>query len=197
MCDKLEFARIRFAAEGFSRITLRAARLASLEIDGEDRLLLLSAVGAETAVKAVRGLLLANNVQPTAGWYRVGDERHRRLHKDEAGYRAAISRLAAGVFHLMVTTKRPGFLARLDEASLWAELISDRYTTPLLRPWVPWLRQRLEEEDLLQQADGHASEAGLLSATTEDLDELVSEGVRRGVLKLEEEEVIHGDLQRR
>ena len=56
--------------------------------------------------------------------------------------------------------KVPGLILALSEESLWQELRSDRYTTPILRAWVPWLLERLKEDGGLAEADGGRLQRG-------------------------------------
>jgi hypothetical protein len=63
--------------------------------------------------------------------------------------------------------------------ALWA----DPFTTPVLPEWVPYLRTALEEACLLMELSGEGCWSAYLTASTEDLDRLVSFGIRSGVLK--------------
>ena len=120
---------------------------------------------------------------------RVFDNPSRSLEKARnghvVGYEARTARIGPGAVHLVARAKLDGLMADISAAALWQELSGDRFTTPLLRCWTPWLRQRLIEEELLVEADGHNCSAGLLSATPEELDKLVADGVRLGNLNLQ------------
>jgi hypothetical protein len=107
--------------------------------------------------------------------------------RDGNGYqRVAFVKLGYGLAHALFVAKTPGLLTDLSEPALWRELSGPRYTTPLLRAWVPYLRKRLREEGLLLPCLGHRCTAGVLGATDGDLDDLVSKGIKQGVLRLEE-----------
>ncbi len=184
-----------------SKITLRCEEIAW---DGRgyrrgysgESLLALSAVGADTAVKAVRAMLCEPSVRAVFEWlpHPEDEKRHRtRLEKwmnggrKAVGYEAKTSVIGRHAVHLVATARVDGLLADTSAEALWAELNGEGYTTPILKWWMPWLRGRLIESRLLTEAGGYSTNAGILSATTEQLDELVSEGVRTGRLELKGE----------
>lgn len=59
-----------------------------------------------------------------------------------------------------------------------------RYTTPLLRSWIPWLRKALTKDGGIVAGEGFASSAGVLTIKPDDLDALVYSGVRKGKLRM-------------
>jgi hypothetical protein len=75
-------------------------------------------------------------------------------------YGAAVARLAPGVVHLVAVAKIPGLMPNLSEDHLWAELSGPRYTTPLLRSWIPWLKQAMVGSGGIVVAQGMASTVG-------------------------------------
>lgn len=107
-------------------------------------LLVLSATGPDTAAKAVRASLYQPDVE-AAFLLNAGDTTQRllkaRLTASAKGviYRASLTKLAPGVVHLVALAQIPGLMPKLSDDHLWAELAGPRYTTPLLRRWVPWL----------------------------------------------------------
>jgi hypothetical protein len=109
------------------------------------------------------------------------------LGRASEGYvRAGVAHLGYGVAHALFVARAPGLLRDCTEDALWRELCGPRYTTPLLRPWVPHLMAKLRAAGLLISCLGHRTTAGLLTATQDDLDRLVTEGLQAGRLRLEE-----------
>ena len=63
---------------------------------------------------------------------------------------------AFGLWHLVAVADEPTLLLDYSEQALWVRLRSPEFTTPLLKHWVPWLRQRLLDLKWLVPLDGRA-----------------------------------------
>lgn len=163
-------------------IRLRCDAAACLVQAGHGRPLLLASVcGPESAVKAFTAALHGTakvQIESRVGGKPVYAERWPRGYKV---YRAA---LGFSTWHALAVAKMDGLILALSEETLWRELRTDRYTTPILRQWVPWLMERLLETGGLVKPEQAGCECGYLAADTEDLDKLVSEGLRSKALKL-------------
>jgi hypothetical protein len=158
------------------------------------RLLTLSCVGSDTAIKAIRAMLLDPEIPVRLDFWDDDADRTTMLAKaSENGgrklckYATRVARLARGATHLVATAKMDGLLRELSDDALWLAFSGDDFDTPVLRGWVPWLRKKLEENDLLQSCDGYNQSVGVLLASSAQLDELVSRGVKTGNLKMEDE----------
>jgi hypothetical protein len=149
-------------------------------------ILLLSATGPDTAAKAVRATLYQPDVQ--AEFVLEGGNAERMLKArmtfggKPVSYGAAIAKLAPGVIHLVALAKIPGLMPNMSDDHLWTELSGPRYTTPLLRSWIPWLKQAMTEGSGIVVAEGLASTVGVLKTEPDDLDALVTRGVKEGHL---------------
>jgi hypothetical protein len=163
---------------------VRLDRGNSLDYPG---LLMLSATGPDTAAKALRATLYQCDVEAEFA-LAFGDttERLARARWDGkfVSYGAAVAKLAPGVIHLVALAKIPGLMPNLSDDHLWAELSGPRYSTPLLRPWIGWLKRAMIESGGIVLAEGHNASAGVLATKPEELDELVSSGVRAGWLRM-------------
>jgi hypothetical protein len=158
---------------------MKLRKRSGLELPG---LLMLSATGPDTAVKSVRATLYQPDVDAE---FVLETEPARRLHKARLAfdgkpvtYTAGVSKLAAGVIHLVALAKIPGLMPNVSDDHLWAELTGPRYTTPLLRGWIPWLKSVLAQGGGIVVGEGLASAVGVLRVEPEALDEIVSQGVR-------------------
>ena len=182
--NESEFTRLTCVSE-HSRFTLRCNSVAWIDMREKRHpcILTLSAAGPVTAVKAVRAILCQSNVKAVFR-LRSDDRSYGAELIRHGSYKTSVSTLAPGTAHLVVRAAIPGLLAENSEAALWRELTSDRYTTPLLRHWVPRISEWLTEEKLLVSSRGHNNQAAILEADTEDLDNIVSEGVTSGELTL-------------
>lgn len=146
-------------------------------------LLLLSATGPDTAAKAVRATLYQPDVAAEFALHLAGGtERLVRAHGTfngkPVGYSAAVAKLAPGVIHLVALAQIPGLMPNLSDDHLWTELSGPSYTTPLLRSWVPWIKETMFHRKVIVVAKGYAADVGVLKAEPETLDEIVSKGVR-------------------
>lgn len=104
--------------------------------------------------------------------------------KSGAGYDVALKKLALNSWHLLAVARNPGLLPCVSDEALWRELMSERYTTPLLREWVPALRAEFEKAGCLEKARGFGCQAGVLNLWQEDLDRGVKRGLERAALKI-------------
>lgn len=140
-------------------------------------------VASVQSIRAFSAALQSNNSRARVEYQR------NMLSRDPDGYRAYYHPLMMRTYESVVVSKRRGLLPTVSDNGLWLELKSERYTTPLLRDWVPFIRERLVKEKLLEslRCDGEwPTKPGLLTATTEDLDDIVKSGLACGHIKIEE-----------
>jgi hypothetical protein len=145
-------------------------------------LLLLSATGPDTSVKSVRAALYQPDVEAEFVLETENIERMLKARCTHDGkpvtYSAAVTKLAQGVIHLVALAKVPGLMPNMSDDHLWAELTGPRYTTPLLRAWIPWLKTTMAEGGGIVLADGFEATVGVLKTEPDALDEIVSQGVK-------------------
>jgi len=139
---------------------------------------ILSTVGSETAIKALRACL-SKAAKTDFRADCEGFNPNRDLKVCDLGYRFYLAPLGSGTWHSMALAKMPGLICKLNDDSLWRELQRNCFTTPVLQKWVPWLRAEMEERGHLQMLHSFQCEGAVLNLTTEMLDELVSHGLRR------------------
>lgn len=152
-------------------------------------LLMLSATGPDTAVKSVRASLYQPDIE--VEFVLEHEDTNQQMVKARSMfdgkpvvYKAALARLAPGVIHLIALAKIPGFMPDISDDQLWIELTGPRYTTPLLRSWVPWLKEVMSQGGGISIGNGFASSAGVLRTEPDELDALVTLGVKEGQLHL-------------
>jgi len=152
-------------------------------------LLMLSATGPDTAGKSVRATLYQPEVEAEFV-LEMGDTTERMLRAritfdgKPVVYTAAVAKLALGVIHLVALAKIPGIMPNISDDHLWAELTGPRYTTPLLRSWIPWLKGVMVKGGGIVVTDGFASTVGVLRVEPDELDALVTLGVKEGYLQM-------------
>lgn len=183
-------AQKRFGDIEFSgkEIGIPAVPFDKLAMSGRGDLLLLSVFCDPMRVKQIRAILCggakavgnASGVQvgPPGGAYY---EFHTpgRLLPTADGYAVHTHKLGFGLVHALFITRMPGFLKVVSEESLWQELTGPRFTTPLLREWMPYIEKQLRNNQELEDAHTFGCHCGVLSATTKSLDEIVTRGLQR------------------
>ena len=184
---KSEF-RLRCHAAAWSRpygARVQVRRRYSRDFSG---LLLLSATGADTAAKAVRATLYQPDIEAEFILHGDDSEEMTRARTEFDGkpvsYGAAIAKLAPGVIQLVALAKLPGFMPNMSDDHLWTELSGPRYTTPLLRSWIPWLKRTMTKDGGIVIANGFQATAGVLKTEPDELDALVMQGVKEGHLRM-------------
>jgi hypothetical protein len=160
-------------------------------------LLLVSAVGPESAVKALSAALqtdkrieLRAEGEILARDERTGEETvrgvsHWSLDRCTDGYRVFRHKLGLyGLWQILAVAEVEGLLPAATEEALWQHLQTERFTTPLAREWAPWLAGQMREKRQLVDCDGFGCQAAVLGATTAQLDALVEEGIAAGDLQI-------------
>ena len=154
-----------------SSFSLRCSALAYDQVDGQRPLMVASLAGPHTSVKAFRAALSTGNAR-----FRTNLPGHRtELRRWPNGYQFHAHRLGFQTWQLLAIASRTGLIPKLDDASLWSELRSERFSTPVLRSWLPWLREELEQRQYLTRLPNFQCEAAVLSASSEDLDQILQD----------------------
>lgn len=168
--------------------TFKLFALAALGDEYSRSIQLLSAAGPHTSVMALHACLHGGHARPTFRAKGGQFEWHHQLCAAPAGYHPLKKQKLAGCYgwyHILMLAKTPGLLPVVDDAALWDELNGgERYTTPMLRPWVPWLEQTLLKGEKLKLLDCFQCQVGLLDLPPEDLDAAVCTGVEFGALEI-------------
>lgn len=172
-------------AKGYGGRT-RMYRRCGMECPG---LLMLSVTGPDTAVKSVRATLYQPDVD--AEFLLETDDAIQQMVKARilfdgkpVVYGAAMAKLATGVIHMVALAKIPGLMPNMSDDHLWGELTGPQYTTPLLRLWIPWLKEAMATDERIVAGDGFASSVGVLKIEPDELDALVSLGIKDGHLHI-------------
>jgi hypothetical protein len=76
----------------------------------------------------------------------------------------------------------------VTDESLWQELNTTRFTTPILREWIPFIDRKLRECNRLENAHVFNCQCGILSATTAKLDAIVIDGLKSGKISIPRQE---------
>lgn len=152
----------------------------------EKEILLLSVVGSETSVKALTAGLRSSNRDQKRLLYSVqlGNVNQADLSRCPDGYRIYRTKIDYGLWHVLCLAKRDSFLPIITDETVWQRLQSSQFTTPLLREWVPWLRNEMKRRKVIVELTQHGCQAGLMLANDEALDALVSSGIKKKQLTI-------------
>jgi hypothetical protein len=160
-----------------------------LAVDKDGRIYLMSCIGSSSTIKGVHAWLSTN----ARGFINIWDVEFSNgrspiapsyLVKVEGGYYRYPWKLGFDQWHAVFVSKADGFLTNISDQSLWHELKSSRFTTPVLREWVPYLRSVFEEQKLLLPAYCFQCQCGGLNLDTKRLDQIVKEGLSRGLIEV-------------
>ena len=175
-------------------IALPAIKYDRIAIGNRGEMYLASVVCETHVVKAARAILCGGakaTIQAARGKVRrpsdaqfIEARNPGNLYPTPEGYAVYVQKLNYGLAHAMFVTRTPGFMPVVSEQSLWLELNDTRFTTPLLREWLPYIEAKLREQDLLEDAQVFNAACGLLTASTDALDAIVSDGIKNGSLRV-------------
>ena len=158
----------------------------------DNRLMFLSLVAFSQDIKAIRAALAAGLTSPMRlrnVTLTKQDESlvPRDVWPSLSGYRIDAHRLGFGSIHAVFTCRQQGFLANDSDDALWQELKQERFTTPLLRGWLPYIRKELELKSLLSRCHTLDCKCCLLTAMSADLDSMVESGLTNGLIAIQPE----------
>lgn len=100
------------------------------------------------------------------------------------GYHCHRQHLGYDTWQLLTWSKASKFLLDGSDEALWRVLRGSQFTTPLLRHWMPAIREAMKDTGLLKDlvTIGMDRPSQIVMATDLSLDKLVSEGIRAGKL---------------
>lgn len=169
-----------------------------ISISSQKEILCLSIIAEPVKIKAIRSILAGGSrVQIQGNGVHVkkpGDRHHTEslsyLSIKEGGYNTWTSRLPYGLAHALFMSRAAGFMTLVNPETLWQELNEPRFTTPVLREWMPYIEKRLRESEKLELCLSHRCACGILSATTSDLDAIVEDGLQSRTITVPNPNVI-------
>jgi hypothetical protein len=158
----------------------------------DNRLMFMSLVAFSQDVKALRAGLASGLSSPMqlsiVTLTNSGEDLvPANIWPSQHGYRIDCYRLGFGSIHALLTCRQPGFLPNDSDDALWQELKQERFTTPLLRGWLPYIRKELEIKCLLSRCHTLDCTCCVLTATSADLDAMVESGLESGLISIHEE----------
>jgi hypothetical protein len=191
----LEFGQANFLLKDQQMAPSKYDRLA---YGNRSQVLIIGLVDYGNKIRAIRALLNSSQgrvtiecsggrtCKPSEVTHYPGPRNPGRLVAGNEGYRLYVNKLEFGLVHALFVSKEEGFMPVMTPEALWEELNDTRFTTPLIREWVPYLETKLRAKSLLEEAWCFRCNAGWLSATSAQLDQIVSEGLQTGEIAIPE-----------
>ena len=177
------------SAEGLG-FKVKVDRLAydmQVGVTGRRCLLACSATGNSTEVRALRAAAVVGRKiefryrsYPWSHWHR-----ETYLSNDPDGYTTAARCVGYRHYHLVVVSRRPGFLPVATEDALWVYLKGST-TTPMQRSWLPEVSKRLlADKRLVRTSMAGEINSAVVTVDDEYLDGVVTKLLREGLVKIE------------
>lgn len=153
-------------------------------------LLYLSCAAPQASVKAMRAVLYSPKMTfdlqcEWDGLQTGGIGQGNTFERDSHGYDVFTHNMGYNTFHMVAISRRPGFMTTLDDEAVWQQLCDSRYTTPILREWSKYIRDRMVKKEWIVEARGYGCACALMVASDENLDEIVQQGLQRRHLRIE------------
>ena len=168
-------------------------QLVSFAKSNDDNAMLISAIGASTSVKSFSAVLLDKTVKVGVSVRADGFSSYGgRYAKSEHGYEAYKWRIDGNWWHLLAMSKDPKFIPYHDDNALWERFTSNKFTTPIIREWMPFILDKLRfgSERVsgrlrpLQECSCFNCQSAMLNADDEYLDKIVSDGIKTNQIKI-------------
>lgn len=185
-----EFGKLTMSSSD-TNITCRCDAISFVRQSMHNHVVVASFAGPASSVKAIAAALGSGRKKielRTRACTNIGGYTILRPEDKEHGYRFYRTQLGRNAYHCLAVSRRHGLLPTIDDATLWRTLKSEDITTPLMRHWVPYIKEQLIEHRLLTRLTSFGCSPAILSATTENLDVIVSVGISSGHLHLQESE---------
>lgn len=147
----------------------------------ENKVFLLSVAGPERVIKALHGTLHSNNTKATIS---IGYKNLKPLKEGYRTYKICIDE-ETRTWHMIAIAKTEGFIPAWDTNALWNELRKERFSTPVIKPWMPWIKQQIEEHGSISLTKHNCNPILLApDVVTESLDKLISHGLKQGDINI-------------
>lgn len=168
-------------------IATRSVKFDKIAINQRGELYLISLIADTQVVKQIRAILsggakavgTASGVKvntPGGAYYQAYTPG--RIQISPEGYSCHVQKIGYGMAHALFITRSVGFMKVVSDESMWQELNDIRFTTPILKEWVPFIEKELRRLDLLEWCYTFGCKCANLSATTLKLDQIVSSGLQ-------------------
>ena len=194
---KLELLTTTKSKTGESRKSDFEAKVYRAAIGDDDLIYMLDIIAESGKVRAMQSALTCAVSAtwkfrdcPSIGTWRSPERDDRwgyRTYSEAIGGRVGGSQL----MHFICISNKPGFMPFVTPSAVAKCLGGDAFSTPFLTPllhgegvpdWMPWLTQKLVDSRTLKYLDCYNCNAGLLIPRENELENIISEGVKTKAL---------------
>ena len=190
--------------EGKHDYAVKCDALTYCRDSGRNNVMAVSFAGSGTACKAVMACLQSGKstsavLKLQCSDNPIGDYTILRPFPDGYEIRKQTLKLSPVVLHhCVMVAKESRLITDLNETAVWCALRSEHYTTPVLRPWAKWLMDKMltgkcagSTDRMLETLPGFQIKAAIMNLSTDDLDLLVTEGIKLTILRFDGTEKHH------
>lgn len=158
-----------------------------LAIGPNGELFFVSLVAEANFVKAIRAILGGGaraGITATGGPVKIPNSPHSvaadppKVVKVEEGYECHTHKLEHGLIHACFVARTPGFMLNVNDAALRQEIADIRFTTPYLPEWITYIREQMTKGGILAMCSCFNCECGVINATVDQMDFVVSNGLK-------------------
>lgn len=121
-------------------------------------------------------------VRPNPNSSRDFTRRFERFDRCTDGYTGMASQLEHGNWHCLLISRNPKFMMGITPDDFWKQINHDRFTTPVLKEWVPTLMVRAARANQFFPLWGFQTVCGYVTFETEHLDTYVTEELTKGTI---------------
>jgi hypothetical protein len=151
-----------------------------------DHLFLLSCAGPKSAIQKAKDRL--QNPANVRVELDDGAGHRKTACPVSHGYSVYTCELEYRTVHALFVAKTPGFMPTLSAEALWRHLSGPRYTTPMVREWVPAITVDLLDTGLLRRSLCLGCNSAWLVADSSELDRIVEIAVQAGEISIPQRE---------
>lgn len=181
------YGRVNIEAKGL-QVTLVCNAFAYDPLGETNEIQMLSVAGANAQIKAVAACLHRKAAFSMISETCKGFGPHIKIREASHSFDVNVSVLNAefNIAQLLAVVRRPGILPDTSANSTWQALSKLEFTTPRLDSWKSWIVEEMRKRNKIRLLRNFNASVGLLEAKNDDLDEIVSDGVKTGALMFKE-----------
>lgn len=136
------------------------ARIDRLSVTKRCKVMQLAVVASTGSVKSLRaaiGSIFDRAMECTIDVHMKGESKPAKspfsAWAQEGGYHALFHKLAYDQVHAVFWSRSTSLLLNNSDQALWVNLKSSRFTTPLIREWLPYVKQKLDAGGFLEPCE--------------------------------------------
>jgi len=165
-------------------LTLKCNQIAYDVTASSTPLLLASVAGPSSSIKALR-VSLTSKTKVEMVFSHPERNVYPRLSRHDSGYEIYLTKLPFNTWHMLAIAKRDGLLTGMTDDHLWSALRKDSVTTPMLREWLPYIREELDLANYLSPLQCFGCEAAVIDCSVEQIDQIIARGVQSGNIRIQ------------